>query len=155
MNFDKFAELESSGWKGSVGKAISKDPRRENYYRALTQRLAHLGWLRWHFLEIDQKPVATQMAVKKGRILFVEKNGYDENYKSLSPGTLLFEEMVKRGFEDTQTGEIDCLSDFGWMNKWGMDHRQYYDLFIYPKRLWPFLTGYLPRRLKSILKSGF
>ncbi len=153
-DFDKFAAIETSGWKGQHGDSISNDPNRVNYYRALTNRLAHLGWLQWHFLEIDGQAVATQMAVKKGDTLVVEKNGYNEKFKKLSPGTLLFEQMVHRGFEDKMTGTIDCQSDFEWMNKWQMDHYQYFDLFIYPKKLWPLLTRYYPRLLKSLFQSG-
>lgn len=153
-DFDKFIAIESSGWKGERGDSIKNDPKRVNYYRALTKRLAQLGWLRWQFLEIDGQAVAAQMAVKKGQTLVLEKNGYDEKFKSLSPGTLLFQEMVNQGFDDDATSEIDCQSDFDWMNKWKMDHYQYFDLFIYPKKLWPLLTGYLPHLLKSILHSG-
>ncbi len=147
-----FLEVEASGWKGRGGSAILMSPSLSAFYRSIVRRLARLGWLEWHFLQTEEKIIAAQLAVKMGRTLTVVKIGYDEEYAWCSPGNYLFERTVERAFESGDTDDINCLTDMPWHRKWKMKQRDYYNLWIYPRRPIPLLFGAGGRKIKNALR---
>jgi hypothetical protein len=99
------------------------------------------GWLEWHFLEFDGKPVAGHMATRFGRSLVLLKIGYDENYSRLGPGNLLFHHIVARAFADDGIDEINCTTDKPWHANWQVVKDDYTDIMLTPPRLWPVVVG--------------
>jgi CelD/BcsL family acetyltransferase involved in cellulose biosynthesis len=141
--FDKFIQLEASGWKGSAGTAIRCAPRLVEFYTALTQRLSERHWLEWHFLELDGSPVAGHLAIRFGRSLVLFKIAYDEKYARLGPGSLLFREAAFRAFADEGLDEINCLTDRAWHRNWQMSSASYSDMVITRDRPLPALVSLL------------
>lgn len=144
---DTFLQIEASCWKGRNNSAISKCPSYLDFYKALTRRLARLGWLEWHFLTAGGKTIAANLAIRVNRRLVMLKIGYDEEYSSYSPGSKLFEKMIERAFDSGVIDEIDCLSEYPWNRNWKMQTKSYYDLSIYSSRPNVFLGRYLPEKL--------
>jgi Acetyltransferase (GNAT) domain len=144
---NRFLEIEASGWKGRNGTAIARSASLLKFYSTLTARLAGLGWLEWHFLNLRGKAIAAILAIRFDRKLVILKIGYDEAYSSFSPGNKLFEKMVQRAFASGRFDEIDCLSKYAWNEDWKMQSRMYYDLSIFPKHRLAFLTHYPVEKL--------
>ncbi len=142
-----FLEIEASCWKGRNNSAISKCPSHREFYMTLTRRLARLGWLEWHFLAAAGKTIAANLAIRVNHRLVILKIGYDEKYASYSPGSKLFEKMIKRAFDSGEIDEIDCLSEYTWNRNWRMKTRSFYDLTIYPDLPMILLCRYLPAKL--------
>ncbi len=147
-----FLKVDTASWRGRAGSAIGSDPSVLSFYREAIQRLAKLGWLEWHFMEVDSRVVAAQLAVKMGRRLIIKRISYDESCASYAPGNILFEQTVKRAFAADDIDEIDCLTDMPWHDKWRCEKHRYQHLWIYAPRLFPFVTGYLPARAKALLR---
>jgi CelD/BcsL family acetyltransferase involved in cellulose biosynthesis len=148
----RFMQIEASGWKSRTGTAIIQSPSLVLFYRALVHRLTALGWLEWHFLDAEEKTIAGHLAIRVNRSLVIYKIGYDEAYSSYSPGQVLFERMVERAFTTGDVDEIDCLTDYPWNRNWQMEQRTYYNLSIFPFRLVPLLTGFVPLRVRAIAR---
>ncbi len=146
-----FLEIEESCWKGRNGSAIRQCQSQMEFYTALTRRLAHLGWLEWYFLKAAGKTIAANLAIRVNHRLVVLKIGYDEAFSSYSPGSKLFEKMIKHAFECHEISEIDCLSEYPWNRNWQMNIRPYYDLSIYPARLTSLLFGCIPERIYNFV----
>jgi len=139
--FERFLDLESSGWKGKAGTSIKSTPHLVEFYRALCERMSQRGWLEWHFLELEGRPVAGHLAVRFGRSMVLLKVAYDEAQARLGPGNLLFHETVARGFASEDLQEINCLSDMPWHQNWRMSTAHYSDMVITPSRAMPKLVG--------------
>ncbi len=148
-----FLKVDAASWRGRAGSAIDSDPSVLSFYREAIQRLAKLGWLEWHFMEVDSRVVAAQLAVKMGRRLIIKRISYDDSYASYAPGNILFEHTVKRAFASDDVDEIDCLTDMPWHAKWRCEKHHYYHLWIYAPRFFPFVTGYLPAKAKTSLRN--
>ncbi len=129
----QFLAVESSGWKGAAGTAIVCSPQLVAFYETLTRRLAQRGWLEWHTLEIDEKPVAAHLAVRLGDAVSLPKIGYDEEYARYGPGNLLFRELLVRSFDDPTVSEVNCLSDMPWHSNWGMRSVGYAGVMVGPR----------------------
>lgn len=150
----RFLELEGSGWKGKEGTAIICHPNESAFYRDFTRRLDRRGWLRWNELHANGALIASQMAVKIGRVLYLWKIAYDERYRPYAPGNALMLQTIRRAFETGDTDEVNCLTNSAWNRDWNMERRTYYNVTVWPRRLLPFLAGYCRARAKDYLRKA-
>lgn len=151
-HIDDFLRLEASGWKGRGGTAILKNERESEFYRAFTKRLYERRWLEWHTLRAGGHAVASHMAIRTGRVLYLWKIAYDENYSAYAPGNVLMLRTIERAFESPDIDEINCLTHSPWNRDWNMEHRDYFRVTVWPKRALPFLAGYCRMRSKDVLR---
>jgi CelD/BcsL family acetyltransferase involved in cellulose biosynthesis len=87
--FDEAIAVEMSGWKRAAGTAIGVDPVKYAFFRAYLRGECEAGRLRMAFLRIGGRAAAMQLAVALNGRLWLYKIGYDEAFRSCSPGTLL------------------------------------------------------------------
>ncbi|MEE9553430.1 MAG: GNAT family N-acetyltransferase, partial [candidate division Zixibacteria bacterium] len=120
----------------------------QEFYTALARRLSKLGWLEWHILYTDDRPIAIHLSIKMGRVLVINKIGFDEEFAWCSPGNILFERAVQRAFDSKDTDEINCLTDMAWHDNWKMIKKDYYDFWIYPRCPIPLIYGVLPKKIR-------
>lgn len=151
-NLKRFMEIEASGWKGKEGTAIMQDPQAVKYYSVLVRRLAARGWLEWHFLNIDGKPIAAQFAVRLGRHLAMYKISYDETFSKYAPGNILFLRTVERAYTLGDTDEINCITDMPWHQNWHMEKDSYYSILIYSCKPSSFFFGFIPKKTRNFAK---
>lgn len=149
----RFMNVEVSGWKGRTGSAIIKSHELIDFYNTLTKRLSQRGWLEWHFLMAEGKTIAGNLAIKCGSKLYIWKLGYDEEFAKCSPGTLLFEEVVKCAFESDEISQIDLITDPPWAENWQMQKMDFLNLWIYPPGLLPLVADVFPKRLRGTLRQ--
>jgi CelD/BcsL family acetyltransferase involved in cellulose biosynthesis len=141
----RFLQLEMSGWKGSAGTAIGQSRVLTDFYQRLTQNLAARGWLEWHELRTDGKTVAAHLAIRMRDSVALIKIAYDEEFSYCAPGNMLMERSLERAFEDDEVSELNCLTDMPWHRNWRMKQADYYDVWVFPRRLssllykWPFV----------------
>ncbi len=146
----RFCEVDAASWKGRQGDDVMSSERVRLFYRALAERLAVRGWLRWQFMEVEGRTVAAQMASCINNTLFIKRIAYDEEYAWCSPGRMLIDACVRRAF-DSDTERVDFLTDMPWHRDWRMSLHENYHLWIYPHRTVPYALGYMPRRTKQVL----
>lgn len=146
-HLSRFMRVEDASWKGREGTAIARSQELISFYETLTRHLAEAGWLQWHFLEADGKTIAGNLAIECGDTIVVWKLGYDEAYRKCSPGSLLFEALVRTATASRQCSEINLMTDMPWYDNWQMEKRRYFRLRVYPRRPAALLTAYLPRAL--------
>ncbi len=98
--FERFLELEASGWKGKsgTGSAIQLRPGLTAFYRTLASTLG-IGWgedrCEINSLYADGRCIASQFCMRTGSEYSIPKIAYDEEYSRLSPGLLLMEENAR------------------------------------------------------------
>ncbi|HBC47710.1 MAG TPA: hypothetical protein DEO84_02185 [candidate division Zixibacteria bacterium] len=148
-HIDTLMAVESAGWKGKAGTAISSSEVLKAFYTVLIKRLSELGWLEWHILYTNDRPIAVHFAIKMGRTLVLNKIGYDEEFSSYAPGNILLERTIQRAFKSDDTDEINCLTDMPWHNNWAMIKKDYYDFWIYPRRPIPIIYGVMPAIIRQ------
>jgi len=113
----RFAEVESSGWKGEAGGGILGSERGWRVFQDRVATLGRLGVLRLNFLEAGGKLVAGQFcAVEQGEAFFL-KTGYAEQYARVGPGHLHLEWLARQGIE-SGLFRIDLVSGAEWPLKW-------------------------------------
>ena len=90
--------VEASGWKGAAGTAVLCSPETERFYRDVAAAFAARGELRTSSLTIDGQLAAWHLHILHAGRLHVLKFGYDERFRSLSPGNVLVLAILERAF---------------------------------------------------------
>jgi Acetyltransferase (GNAT) domain len=151
--FDEFLAVEASGWKGRAESAIASSTKHIEFYAALIRRLGEAGWLEWHFLTGDGCTLAANLAIRMPKSLIIWKLGYNDAYSRCSPGSVLFEELVKRQAAARQIEEINLTTNQPWYDNWEMRRRTYYTArFYFGWRGW--LVWYLPDASTELLRRS-
>lgn len=123
--------LETQGWKGAAGTAISANASTRGFYSELAKAAAQGGYLACYFLRLNGEPVAFHYALELGRRYFLLKPAYCERLKELGPGHLLVNEVVRDCIE-RGLGEFDFLGpDMPWKREWTQQTRSHTWLFVF------------------------
>jgi GNAT acetyltransferase-like protein len=146
--------LEAAAWKGQAGTAILNAPDRLNFYRRLLSLAAERGWLRLHFLTVNGKRIAVQMALQFQNKLYILKSGYDPHYAAFAPSLVLCEMMLREAWT-RQLSEVDFLgSSERWKLEWAKQARAHCWLFVFPNRRRPRLLHRLKFKVVPRLQSN-
>jgi CelD/BcsL family acetyltransferase involved in cellulose biosynthesis len=116
--FERFLDVEASGWKGTHGSAIRQAPGEEGFYRDLMQRIDLDGRCEIHSLYAEGRCIASGFWVFTKRQAVLIKCGYDESYAHASPGRLLTHRSLRLCCEDADTDSVSLLGDAPWLRHW-------------------------------------
>lgn len=94
---DGFA-VEGSGWKDRAGTSIRSSAGVEEFYRTVARWAGARGMLRLHFLRLDGRPIAFDLALVASGAEWLLKTGFDPALAAFSPGAQLRAEVLERAF---------------------------------------------------------
>lgn len=89
-------ELHSTRWSGAGGHGVFADPAVRAFHRAVAPALAEAGVLRLYLLHLNHVPIASLYAFFEADAAYCYLQGYDPDYRALSPGTI----VLGAGIED-------------------------------------------------------
>jgi hypothetical protein len=124
--FERFLELEASGWKGKsrTGLAIKLRPGHPAFYRTLARTFGTgIGEDRCEVnsLYADGRCIASQFCLRAGGEYSIPKIAYDEEYSRFGPGLLLMEETLERCCEDPTLKRLNLQTNGAWQRDWHPD----------------------------------
>lgn len=118
VEYERFLNVEASGWKGSHGSAVKQQPELEAFYRDLLDRLSADGHCEIHSLHAEGRCIASALCVYTRRQCAVYKCGYDESYARVSPGRLNNQKTLERCCEDPSVDVVSEVGDAPWLHRW-------------------------------------
>ena len=129
---DEAMAVEASGWKGRSGTALAADQYLNAFFRRYARLAADRGILRLAFLRIDGRAVAVQIAAECDNAFWGFKSGYDETYRDVAPGMILFLEVVRYAANSGVATHEFLGKSAPWMRDWATDERPLVGLRYYP-----------------------
>jgi CelD/BcsL family acetyltransferase involved in cellulose biosynthesis len=121
-DLDRFLEegyaVEAAGWKGERGTAIASHGTTRTFYTEIAHWLAGRGALRLSFLRLDGQAIGFDFAIEDGGRHTLLKVGYDEAFRSDSPGVLLRAASIERAFERGLERYDFLGKDDSWKREW-------------------------------------
>ncbi len=125
--------METEGWKGEAGTSVSMTNNQGRFYNAMLQALCESGEGTIYQLLFNDKPVASQICVVRGRMLISLKIAFDSVLRRDAPGFLLQEEIIRHLHQESSVEVIEFYGRVtdGWTRKWTdeirtMFHRNFY-----------------------------
>jgi hypothetical protein len=91
----RYGQLESAGWKGKEGTAITPDNAQGHFYAETFVRFAHIGQAFVMELRVGELLVASRLFIHHEQIWIIIKTTYDETQSAYAPGRLLLYAMLE------------------------------------------------------------
>jgi hypothetical protein len=131
--YEKFLDIEASGWKGANGSAtaVKLDPSLTHFYGRLVEYFGSVGDCEINLLEIDGRIAAGQFGLIVGNAMHLLKIGYAEDFAELAPGNLLLANTLDRLSKDSRISEVDLVTDAAWHRSWRPAQQRVYGCCIY------------------------
>jgi CelD/BcsL family acetyltransferase involved in cellulose biosynthesis len=107
---ERFLALEAKGWKGARGTALSADPRRLDFARAMLGAFAEQRRLQIHELALDGSAIAIGIVLRDGARAFYWKTAYDEAFGEFSPGVQLTLALSRRQEREPGLALVDSCA---------------------------------------------
>jgi CelD/BcsL family acetyltransferase involved in cellulose biosynthesis len=111
-------DIEAAGWKASRGNTLRQDPILADFFHRYCRRMAEHGALYLYFLRIGEHTVAMHVTVSFAGALWVLKIGYDERWRTLSPGLYLALETIRHAARNGLTAYEFLGSAEDWQGAW-------------------------------------
>jgi CelD/BcsL family acetyltransferase involved in cellulose biosynthesis/GNAT superfamily N-acetyltransferase len=123
--------ISEKSWKASLGQAITQSSRVKKFFEKLTDTAIREGWLGVWIININGVPAAYEYHLKYNNRVSGLRSGYDEEYKGLSPGSVLDRHIVentfKQGFSEYDFGGGSDFYKFSWTSS----IRDHYNIVIF------------------------
>lgn len=108
---DRYGEMESSGWKGKAGTAISRTNAQGAFYSALLRQFALAGKGRVAELRFADKLAASRLLVGNDRMWVILKTTYDESLAAFAPGRQLLYELLRRITDESSNTTVEFYTN--------------------------------------------
>ncbi|MDO6709198.1 GNAT family N-acetyltransferase [Aliiglaciecola sp. 2_MG-2023] len=146
----KYGELESRGWKGEEGTAISPDNTQGKFYQQALGSLAEKDKACcWYYL-INDEIVAVDLCIQQDDCLIILKTTYNEQFNKQSPALMLKIEMIKYYSNHRELEGINNIEFYGkameWHKRLDSTLREIEHVTFYPS----FLSKLLVKFVKKI-----
>ncbi len=129
---NEHGRMESEGWKGKEGTAISSDNTQGRFYRDLMATFASTDEARVYQLKLNGRVIASDLCLSRKGMLIVLKTAYDETIQGFSPALLMRKKIVERLFAEK---EIEVIEFYGkvrtWHLQWTEDVRDMYHVDVF------------------------
>ena len=127
-----YSQLESSGWKGGRGTAVSFENAQGLFYRDMLKKFCLCGEGVVYQLMLNKTVIASDLCLERNGALIVLKISYDEQFKNLSPSFIMREEVLRKLFAE---GNVQIVEFYGrameWHKKWTQDIRNMFHVNVY------------------------
>lgn len=124
--------LESAGWKGADGTAITPDNEQGRFYQAMLENYCAQGRGRIYRYWFDDKVVAMDLCIHDDTVLVILKTAYDESYKSVSPSTLMRQDQFQQLFAEQKFRRIEFFGKvMEWHTRWTSQCRTIFHVTAY------------------------
>jgi CelD/BcsL family acetyltransferase involved in cellulose biosynthesis len=132
-----YGTLESAGWKAGRGTAIHPDNAQGKFYREVFEDFCSRGKARIFRYRLDGRVVAVDLCLDNGPLHVVLKTTYDESIRTISPSSLMRQEIFRILFADQRTRRIEFYGKLmEWHTRWTDKVRTLYHVNRYR---WPLL----------------
>jgi CelD/BcsL family acetyltransferase involved in cellulose biosynthesis len=107
----RYCELESAGWKGTEGTALSAANAQGTFYTDLLVKAASTRQGAVHELWLGDQLAASRLVVWSQRDVVMLKTSYDESLSKYAPGRVLLRHVVEHCFEHHAGAAIEFYTD--------------------------------------------
>ena len=108
---ERYAALETTGWKGEQGTALGSNVQQLRFYTDLLSAAAADRRAKAYELYFGEKLVASRLTYQRGGMLVILKTTYDEQEANLAPGRLLLNELIRHEFSTEAHRSIEFYTD--------------------------------------------
>jgi hypothetical protein len=131
----RYGEMESNGWKGREGTAVTATNAQGLFYRELLEAFCERQEGVVYELTANGKTIASDLCLERNGSLMILKTAYDEGLGGISPGLLLHKLIFQSLFSDGRIHTVEfCGRVVEWNRKWTTEARRLYHVNVFRYR---------------------
>ena len=143
---DRYAALESSGWKGREGTAVSSDNPQGRFYAEAMSQFAARGEALVYELWLGDDLLASRMLLLRGDMVVMLKTAFHEQFERFAPGRVLLLRTLEDLFKRVPGGVVEFYTNAeADLLAWSTSQRWINHVSIYRHRGLPAVYGLLRR----------
>ncbi|MGM9479725.1 GNAT family N-acetyltransferase [Roseateles sp. NT4] len=108
---ERYAALESSGWKGREGTAVSRDNPQGRFYAEVMREFAARGEALVYELWLGDVLIASRMVLLRAGMAVMLKTAFQETFDRFAPGRLLLLRTLEDLFRRLPGGVVEFYTD--------------------------------------------
>jgi CelD/BcsL family acetyltransferase involved in cellulose biosynthesis len=146
-------EVEKNSWKHHAGTGLDASKITKDFYSRIFSQASEDGNLYMALMEHEKRPVAYDFNWAAGDTVFSLKMGFDERYRNISPGKMLFAYTIKKSIEDGfRYHELMGVNE-DFKNEWTDKSKTHSRFHVYHKGVTSKLFRFANFRAKPVLKK--
>lgn len=107
----RFGELETAGWKGQAGTAVSIDNAQGAFYSEVLGRFALSNQAAVFELRIGDRLAASRLVIANDRMSVILKTTYDETLARFAPGRILLQGVIEEQLDSRTCKTIEFYTN--------------------------------------------
>lgn len=107
----RYSALESKGWKGKAGTALSTENAQGDFYCDIADRFSTTGQAYVYELWLDNQLAASRIAIVDINTMVILKTTYAEPFGKYAPGRLLLRKVIQHAFATYPGGVIEFYTN--------------------------------------------
>lgn len=128
--------ISGNSWKRKAGTDLSASEESLNFYKKVCDTWGPRGFIHVWLLRIHEQAVAFEFHIEYESTVYPLRADYDENYKEISPGSILEYEIIKSIFLEKKIIEYNsCGHTYDYLMNWTKQVRNYRGIEIFKKSL--------------------
>ena len=152
--FETYARIESSGWKGEAGTAITIENAQGRFYGDVLRRFAARGQARIFELLFNDEVVSSRIGIQDGNMIVFLKTTYDERFSKYSPGRRILYRTLETLFADDSADELEFYTNAtADQAQWASELREIQHVTMYRSAAVCALFGIL-RKARAVLRRS-
>lgn len=109
--YERYADIENKGWKGTAGTAIRLDSVQGYFYRAVLGRFAKHDQARMFELRIGDEVVASRIVIQSRGLIIFLKTTYLESYSKYAVGRILLYMVLEHLFHENNDARVEFYTN--------------------------------------------
>lgn len=154
MALDIAFKVSRSSWKGKNGTDMSASQSSKSFYTDITNYFAKLNQVKIWILKLQDKPVAVQYQLFNNNKVYMLIIDFCEEYKKLSPGTVLMYHILQKYHDEDEVKEFDFCGDaHDYKLKWGNNVREHKSLQIFNRRPYSYFIYFAKAKVLPMFRK--
>lgn len=126
-------KIEERSWKHAQRSSLVADAKEWDRLRRHALLGAERGAARLHLIYANEAPVGHVSCLVHRRTLYALKTSFDEAFRDCSPGAALFEQALRRAFEDRLEAFEFLGIESRWKNEMATEVREQVDMCVFSR----------------------
>ncbi len=115
----EYGRLESLGWKGKNGTAVSENNAQGRFYRDVFEHFCSLGEATIYQYRLNGKVAASDLCLRRDSMMIVLKTAYDEELDEFSPALQMRRDITEQLFAGQQVRVVEFYGRvMDWHTRW-------------------------------------
>ena len=152
---ERYAALESRGWKGRLGTAVTASNAQGSFYAEVMCEFGKTAEALVYELWLGEELIASRLVLRHGAIAMILKTAYNEAFERLAPGRILLMRVLEDLFQRMPEGEVEFYTDASPDQlAWSTSQRWINHISLYRHRGIPTIFSALRRGTRGWLRRG-